>query len=124
MKKREKLPSGAVLLSLALGAAPGALANCGAAFCTTNTNWDAHGAWAEPGFRLDLRYERIDQNQPLAGRRRVAAGEFPRDHDEVRTSNRNWLASLDYTVNADWGVSVALPVAARAPWPRPSAHLD
>jgi hypothetical protein len=102
-----------MLRSLALGAAPGALANCGAAFCAINTNWDTHGAWAEPGFRIDLRYERIDQNQPLAGSRKVTVGEFPRDHDEVRTSNRNWLLSLDYTVSADWGVSVALPVVRR-----------
>ena len=109
----KKLAYAVALLSLALGAAPRALANCGSAFCTVNTNWDTHGAWADPGFRLDLRYERIDQNQPLAGRRKVAVGEFPRDHDEVRTSNRNWLVSLDYTFNADWSASMALPVVSR-----------
>jgi len=43
-------------------AAPAAFATCGAAFCTVNTNWDAHGAWAEPGWRFDLRYEHILQD--------------------------------------------------------------
>src|SRR5438270_604567 len=36
-----------------------AAASCGSAFCTINTSWDAHGAWLEPGARLDLRYEYI-----------------------------------------------------------------
>ena len=103
------------LLALALGAVSAlpAHATCGSAFCAINTSWDTHGAWAEPGLRLDLRYERIEQTQPLMGRTKVAVGEFPREHDEVRTSNRNWLANLDYTFNADWGLSVALPVATR-----------
>lgn len=109
----KKIASGAVLLLLVCGIAPRALANCGSAFCTINTNWDTHGAWGEPGLRLDLRYELIDQNQPLAGNRKVAVGELPRDHDEVRTSNRNWLASLDYTLDANWGVTMMLPVVSR-----------
>lgn len=88
-------------------------ATCGSAFCLTNTSWDTHGAWAEPGLRLDLRYERVNQNQPLVGRTKVAVGAFPRDHDEVRTANRNWLAGLDYTFNADWGLNVTLPVVSR-----------
>ena len=100
------------LLALALGAMPAlsAHATCGAAFCAINTNWDTHGAWAEQGLRLDLRYERIEQNQPLMGRTKVAVGEFPRQHDEVRTSNRNWLANADYTFNSDWSLSAALPM--------------
>ena len=97
----------------ALLAVPSAYASCGSAFCLVNTNWDMHGAWAQPGLRLDLRYESVNQNQPLMGRSKVAVGEFPRDHDEVRTANRNWLASLDYTFNADWGVNVVLPIVHR-----------
>jgi hypothetical protein len=31
--------------------------------------------------RLDLRYEYIDLDQPLAGRERVSAGALPRHHD-------------------------------------------
>ena len=91
-----------------------ARASCGSAFCLVNTNWDTHGAWVSPGWRLDLRYESIHQNRLQEGRRQVAAGEVPRDHDEVETSNKNWLASIDYTFNSDWGVNVSLPLVKRS----------
>ena len=94
-------------------AALDAHASCGSAFCAINTNWDTHGAWSEPGLRADLRYETIRQDQLQAGRRKVAAGEFPRDHDEVLTKNENWVAGLDYTADADWGINVMVPVVKR-----------
>ena len=84
---------GAALVSA--GVAPDAGATCGATFCALNTSWGTHGAWAEPGLRLDLRHEYVDQDQPRAGSREVAVGEVPRHHDEVYTRNRNWLATLD-----------------------------
>jgi hypothetical protein len=90
-----------------------ASASCGAAFCSINTSWDAHGGWLEPGARLDLRYEWIRQDQPRSGTRNVGVGEMPRHHDEVLTLNRNLLAALDYTVNQDWGVNVLVPVIDR-----------
>src|SRR5260221_2622930 len=102
------------LVALAmLGAGPQAMASCGSAFCLVNTSWDTHGAWSEPGFRLDLRYESIRQDRLQEGRRKVAPGEVPRDHDEVETKNQNWVAGLDYTVNADWGINLVLPVVKR-----------
>jgi hypothetical protein len=91
-----------------------ASASCGTAFCMVNTNWNVQGAWTEPGVRLDLRFEYIDQDQPRAGRRRVGVGEIPQHHDEIRTINRNWLATLDYTFSESWGVSATLPVIDRA----------
>ena len=97
----------------ALLAAPQALATCGAAFCTINTNWDAHGAWAEPGWRFDLRYEHILQQQPQTGTDRLSLGQISKHHDEVFTENKNWLATLDYTFNADWGVALYLPFVDR-----------
>lgn len=89
-------------------------ASCGAAFCALNTTWDAQGVPSDPGLRLDLRFEYIDQDQPRAGRRDVSVGEIPQHHDEVRTLNRNFVATLDYAPGADWGVAVTLPFARRA----------
>jgi hypothetical protein len=88
-------------------------ASCGTAFCMVNTNWNVQGVWTEPGLRLDLRFEYIDQDQPRAGSKRVSVGEIPQHHDEIRTINRNWLATLDYTFNEAWGVSATLPVIDR-----------
>ena len=90
-----------------------AAASCGSAFCTVNTSWDVHGAWTEPGTRLDFRYEYINQDQPMAGSRKVGVGEIPRHHDEVYTYNRNYVTTIDRTLGADWGVSVVVPVVNR-----------
>jgi len=90
-----------------------ASATCGAAVCALNTAWEAQGVTTEPGLRLDLRFEYIDQDQPRAGRRKVAVGEIPQHHDEIRTINRNWIATFDYAPNPDWGVSLQVPLLNR-----------
>ena len=90
-----------------------AAASCGAAFCSINTSWDVQGAWLEPGLRADLRYEYIKQDQPMSGSRKVGVGEVPRHHDEVVTRNQNWLPSVDYTLDPDWGINALLPVVHR-----------
>jgi len=90
-----------------------AQASCGAAFCSINTSWDVQGAWLEPGARFDLRYEYIKQDQPRSGSKKVAVGEIPHHHDEVVTRNQNWLPSLDYTLDRDWGLNALLPVVHR-----------
>jgi hypothetical protein len=90
-----------------------ASASCGSAFCTVNTSWDVHGAWLEPGARLDLRFESIKQDQPRAGRKDVAVGEIPRHHDEVLTENRNLVGTFDYTFDQDWGLNAQLPLVHR-----------
>lgn len=100
-------------LALALACSAEAGASCGTAFCMVNTSWNVQGAWTEPGARFDLRYEYIDQDQPMAGSRKVGVGEIRQHHDEVRTLNRNWLATVDYMFNPDWGVSATLPVLDR-----------
>jgi len=107
------------ILAAALAALPVMLshpaqASCGAAFCTVNTDWSVHGAWTERGARFDLRYEYMDQDQPQSGTQKVAVGQIPSHHDEVRTLNRNWVASFDYGFDSHWGVSVALPVVNRS----------
>jgi len=88
-------------------------AACGASFCMVNTSWDVQGAWTEPGMRFDLRFEYINQDQPMSGSKKVGVGEIPQHHDEVRTINRNWLATFDYTFNDKWGVAATLPVIDR-----------
>lgn len=100
--------------ALALWAlAPWVQASCGAAFCPINTNWTLQGPVSEPGLRVDLRYEYLDQDQPMAGGHKVGVGEVHRHHDEVETLNRNWLASVDYTFDEHWGVNVSVPVVDR-----------
>jgi hypothetical protein len=90
-----------------------AAASCGAAFCSINTSWDVQGASQEPGARFDLRYEHVNQDQPRSGSRKVAFGALRRHHDEIATRNRNLIASIDYTLDADWGFNAMLPIVHR-----------
>jgi len=59
--------------------------------------------------RLDLRYEYIVLDQPMTGSDRISVGAIHQHHDEVITRNRNLVATLDYTLNPEWGISVQVP---------------
>ena len=90
-------------------------ASCGSAFCVLNTNWATQGASSDPGsFRLDLRYEFVDQKHLRMGSRRISQREDAADATELRTINRNVLATLDYTLNKNWVLSASLPVVTRS----------
>ncbi len=88
-------------------------ASCGADFCLVNTDWSVQGTWTEPGMRFDLRYEAIDLDQPRSGRDRVAVGQVPRHHDEIKTRNRNWIGTIDWSLAPRWGLSLAIPYVDR-----------
>ena len=103
-----------IYLLSALGLAPlTASASCGSAFCMVDTQWSMQGVATSAGTRLDLRYEYIKQDRLQSGRTEVRAADFPRDHDEVSTLNRNYVGTLDHSFNEDWGVTVTLPIVNR-----------
>jgi len=89
-------------------------ASCGAAFCSVNTNWSLQGVWTQAGPHADVRFEFIDQDQPMSGTRRVAVGEVPAHHDEVKTINRNVLTTVDHGFDEHWGVTAVIPVVDRS----------
>jgi hypothetical protein len=93
-------------------AAP-AQASCGSAFCSINTDWGAGTTGLVEGSSLDVRYEHIRQDQPRTGSRRIAVGEIPHHHDEVRTLNRNLVATYSHTWASGWGITATLPFADR-----------
>ena len=102
-----------LVIALTATAPSAALAACGSAFCTVNTDWVSQGEWTEPGGRLDLRYEFIDQTQPRNGAEAVGVGQVPQHHDEVQTINRNYIAMFDYNFNSQWGMSASVPFVSR-----------
>lgn len=109
-----RLSKGAVAASVFALSAASAHASCGAAFCFVNTNWSLQGVWTEPGAHVDVRFEYIDQDQPMQGTNRVSVGQVPGHHDEVETVNRNLLTTLDYGINGNWGVTAIIPVVDRS----------
>lgn len=104
------------ILSLcALGAVAGnAQASCGQAFCVVNTNWAMQGIPSDPGSsRLDLRFESINQTKLRQGNKSISASEVDEETLENRTSNRNLIATYDYTFSNDWGFTFAAPLQKR-----------
>ena len=97
--------STAVLLAIASSAH----ASCGANFCAVNLMRTTDSQTP----RFDLRFEYIDQDQPRVGRDKVNVGAIPGHHDEVRTLNRNVVASFDLPVARDWALALQLPFVSR-----------
>jgi hypothetical protein len=90
-----------------------ACASCG---CTLNGDWESQGFAARPGFRIDLRYDYLNQSQLRTGSGTVNRGAvtFPAEREiEQGTINRYTTLGLDYSPSADWGVNVQLPYVDR-----------
>lgn len=106
----------ACLSGLAFAFGPGAAAaSCGTAFCVLNTNWSMQGVAAVPGsFRLDERFEFVEQKHLMQGSKQISQAEDTADTTELRTINRNLLTTLDYTFSKNWAVSASVPAISRS----------
>lgn len=111
----QRLLLGAVIGALSLSP-PAALA-CSSCGCTLSSDWDSQGFATQSGFRVDLRYDYIDQSQLRSGTDAVDRSEIPLPQDreiEDSTINRYTTLGLDYSPNADWGVNVQVPYSNRS----------
>ena len=89
-------------------------ASCGSAFCVLNTSWDIQDPVNQVGrARLDLRFEFIDQDHLRSGNSNISAAEDTGDTTEIKTINRNFVATLDYSFTPQVGVSASLPIVSR-----------
>jgi outer membrane putative beta-barrel porin/alpha-amylase len=94
--------------------AASALASCGSAACLVNTQWQIHGIPTEAGGTLfQLQYDYIKQDTLMAGSHRTSVAPEDADALEQKTIAQTLTASLDYTFDRDWGVTVLLPLVAR-----------
>ena len=103
---------GLALLTLVLASGQSARA-CGACGCTLHSDWALQGYATQPGLRFDLRYDYFNQDQLRSGTKPVDRGslEIPNEMEiQEKTLNRNLTATLDYSPNADWGVSLLVPL--------------
>jgi hypothetical protein len=95
----------AICFLLSTGQAAG---NRGSAFCTVNSDFEVQGEWTDPGVRVGLRYEHIKEDQARRGTTKIgkddAAGLA---HFPVSNINNNWIGSLDYSFDQNWGVGVS-----------------
>lgn len=95
--------------------APAAMASCGSAFCTLMTDRYAQGSGdAHPGWSADVRLEAVTQNTLRSGTTKLDASQVTGEEAiERHTKNLNLLTSLSYGIDADWSVTVRLPVVRR-----------
>jgi hypothetical protein len=95
-----------------------ACASCG---CTLSSDWDNLGIGNASGFKLDIRYDYLNQNQLRSGNSTISPGAASRisnngDPQEVEKYTRNnyLTLGLDYSINPDWGINLQLPYIMRS----------
>ncbi len=98
---------------MTLGSAVPALASCGSAFCSVNTDLHSLKGAVQPGWNYRLQFEYIDQDQLRSGTDEIGVDVVDEHHVELRTINRNWLIGLDYGINERWGVGLTVPFVDR-----------
>lgn len=94
-----------------------ACASCG---CTLSSDWESLGYSNAAGFKLDVRYDYLNQNQLRSGTHRISSAAASRivnggDTQEVEKYTRNdyLTLGLDYNINASWGINAQLPYIMR-----------
>jgi hypothetical protein len=85
---------------------------CSACGCTLSSDWASQGLASSRGWRFDLRYDFFEQDQLREGTDSVSRSNFtyPNEREVQRyTINRNATLALDYGIDSNWGLQVALP---------------
>jgi hypothetical protein len=103
------------VLAACLANAPAAYASCGSAFCTLMTDRYAQGAGIpHTGWSVDAHLESIVQSQLRHDNDDLDASDVTGEEEiERRTVNDNFVTSLTYGIDADWSVSLRIPIAHR-----------
>ncbi len=101
------------LVAAAIAVSGPAAANCGAAVCTLNTQWETQGVTTRSGWRFDAAYEFVEQDQARSGTDDLDDDEIPRDHGIVLTVSRTVKLTAAYSAGRDWGVTAMLPIVNR-----------
>lgn len=110
----------AVVAAIAAVASTGTLA-CASCGCTLSTEWDNLSFTGTDGFKVDLRYDYLNQNQLRSGTDTISAVRASQrlnrgDPQEVEnyTKNNYLTLGLDYAINRDWGMNLQVPYVNRS----------
>ena len=114
MNKHQILHRAVAALTLA-ALIPAAQASCGSASCTLMTDRYAQGSGeAHLGWSADVRLEAVTQKQLRKGTSDLKASQVTGEEAiERHTKNLNLVTTLGYGIDADWSVSVRIPVVKR-----------
>ena len=98
--------------TLLLAAASADALACSACGCTLNADWATQGLTSRTGLTADLRVDWFNQSDLRSGTGRVNRASLPLPDDEEiqqHTINSNATLTLDYGLDANWGVTLVLP---------------
>jgi hypothetical protein len=102
------------LMGLAIAAPIQAFA-CASCGCTLSSDWENLGFSSSSGFKIDVRYDYLNQNQLRSGTHiaslsSASAGNPAAGNEIEKYTRNNYLTvGLDYSTSPDWGVNVQLP---------------
>ncbi len=87
---------------------------CSACGCTLSPDWVTENYTTKPGFKLDMRYDFIDQNQLRRDSGSVSNVPIPNADEVQRVTRTHFLnLGLDYSPNRDWGFRLDVPLLDR-----------
>ena len=112
--RAQALAATAVAFAASLISAPAlACSSCG---CTLSSDWDSHGFTTHSGWKLDLRYDYLNQDQLRSGTGTISPGAASQivtgtGNQEVEkfTRNQYYSAAIDYSGSPSWGISLQIP---------------
>lgn len=87
---------------------------CASDGCSLSTDVDVEWLSSSNGFRFDLRYDYLNQNQIRNGTGQAAVFPVAGHEEELYTKNQTVTAAFDYRWNAYWSVNVQVPYLDRA----------
>ena len=114
----------AVFAALLAGISPGPVWACATCGCTVNSD-AAMGYSAATGWRLNLEYTFIDQDELRSGTGTAGPAAVVNNPSnpalgggeiEKQTINRYYTLGVSYRPNADWGVNLLVPYVSRSHW--------
>jgi hypothetical protein len=96
----------------------GACASCG---CTLNTDWQSLDYSYQPGLKVDIRYDYLNQDQLRSGTGTISPGAASKivnsngNQEVEKFTESNYLTlGLDYSTNLDWGINLQVPYIIRS----------
>ena len=105
-------------MTIVMPIAASACASCG---CTLSAEWDNLNFAGESGFKFDLRYDYVNQNQLRSGTDTISAADASQrlnrgEPQEVEdyTKNNYVTLGIDYVFNPSWAINLQLPYINRA----------
>lgn len=114
MKLRKKLLTyTSLFISAASSMNAQACASCG---CTLSSDWENMGFSTHAGWKMDIRYDYLNQEQLRSGTDTISPAVASTSGQEIEKYTKNQYVTLgmDYSNSPDWGLGLQIPYIDRA----------